>query len=130
MLDQLSPFTPRPLRLLIVDDMPQVWQDLGLLLTLGGQVEIVGNAANGLEAVQKVAALAPDVVLLDLAMPVMDGFAAAREIKTHWPGCRVIALSVHSYPAARQAAASAGMDDFVEKGAPVQELLKKIGLPV
>lgn len=125
------PDTPCPsgrlLRVLIVDDMPQVWQDLGLLLTLTGQVEVVGDAANGREAIQQVAALSPDVVLLDLAMPVLDGFEAAREIKTRWPGCRVVALSVHSYSAARQAAARAGVDDFIEKGALFEEILRKIG---
>jgi DNA-binding NarL/FixJ family response regulator len=118
----------RLVRVLIVDDMPQVWQDLGLLLTLTGQVEVVGDAANGLEAIRQVAALSPDVVLLDLAMPVLDGYAAAREIKARWPGCRVVALSVHSYLAARQAAALSGVDDFIEKGAPVGEILQKIGL--
>jgi DNA-binding NarL/FixJ family response regulator len=92
-------------------------------------VEVVGEAANGLEAIRQVAALSPDVVLLDLEMPVLDGYQAAQEIKTRWPGCRVVALSVHSYIAARQAAALAGVDDFIEKGAPFDEILQKIGLP-
>ncbi len=122
---QLAPVT-RPVRLLIVDDMPQVWQDLAFLLSLAGHIEVVGEAADGQEAIRLVAALSPDVVLMDLAMPGLDGFQATRAIKARWPACRVVALSVHGYPAARQAAFRAGVDAFVEKGAPLAELLERI----
>ncbi len=119
---------PRLLRLLIVDDAPEVRRDLHLLLSLCGAVEVAGEAANGREALQQTEHLRPDVVLLDLEMPVMDGYEAARQIKACWPNCRVVAFSVHSYPSARQKAARAGVDDFIEKGAPLQEILQKIGL--
>ncbi len=116
------------LRLLIVDDASEVRRDLRLLFSLSGGVEVAGEAANGLEALKQMDALQPDVVLLDLEMPVMDGYEAARQIKARWPACRVVAFSVYSYPAARQKAAKAGVDDFVEKGAPLPEILQKIGL--
>jgi NarL family two-component system response regulator LiaR len=130
----MNPQTEHPLpkhhrlRLLIVDDNPQVRQDLHLLLGLSEGVDIAGEAANGLEALQQTANLNPDVVLLDLEMPVQDGYEAARQIKTHYPACRVVALSVHSYPAARQKATQAGVDDFIEKGASLHEILAKIGV--
>ena len=116
------------LRLLIVDDVAEVRRDLRLLLTLSGAVEVAGEAANGQEALQQTDALQPDVVLLDLEMPVMDGYEAARQIKACWPACRVVAFSVHSYSSARQKAAVAGVDEFIEKGAPLREILQKIGL--
>ncbi len=126
-LQMTTPSAHRRLRLFIVDDMPDVRRDLGLLLTLSGDLEIAGEASNGQLAVQAFADLKPDVVLMDLEMPVMDGYAAARQIKARWPETRVVALSVHSYPTARQKASQSGCDDFIEKGAPLQEILRKIG---
>jgi DNA-binding NarL/FixJ family response regulator len=114
------------MRILIVDDMPMVRQDLRLLLELSGEQEVVGEAAEGREAVLQAEALHPEVVLMDLEMPVMDGYEASRQIKTRWPACRVIALSMHSYPQARQKASQAGVDAFIEKGAPLSKILRII----
>ncbi len=126
-----QPFAPSPcpqhLRLLIVDDVYDVRRDLRLLITLSGKLEVAGEAANGRDALRLVESLLPDVVLLDLEMPVMDGYETARQIKARWPDCRVVAFSVHSYPAARQKAAGAGVDEFIEKGASLDEILQKIG---
>ncbi len=125
---QASPSTSnrRLRRVLIVDDTPQVRQDLSLLLQLTGEMEVVGEAANGFEAIGQAEALRPDVVVLDLEMPVMDGYEAAHQIKTRWPACRVIALTVHDGEAERQTAAQAGVDAFIVKGAPVDALVKAI----
>ena len=119
------------IRVLIVDDMAQVRRDLRTVLPLAGQaaglqIEIVGEAGNGQEAIQRAAALEPDVVLMDLEMPVMGGYEATRQIKAHCPACRVIALTVHGYEAARQQAIQAGVDDFIVKGAPVDSLVQAI----
>jgi DNA-binding NarL/FixJ family response regulator len=118
-----------PRRLLIVDDVAEVRADLRTLLDLAGGIEIVGEAANGVEAVQQVQAIHPDVVLIDLEMPLMNGYDATRKIKMHSPDSRVIALSIHGYPAAQAQARAAGVDAFIIKGAPlsdlVQEILKK-----
>lgn len=119
-------------RVLIVDDAPGVRQDLRMLLTLAGNmdaghpIEIVGEAANGLEAVELVQVLKPEAVLLDLDMPIMDGYEAARQIKALAPSCRVVALTVHGYPEARQKASQAGVDGFIVKGSPVEIILQSI----
>jgi len=125
-LGSQSSSNPHRPRVLIVDDMPQVCQELRLLLSLTGELEIVGEAANGAEAISQVEALCPDAVVIDLEMPVMDGCEAARQIKAHWPACRVIALTVHDYEAARQRAFQAGVDIFMVKGAPVAALVQAI----
>ena len=113
-------------RVLIVDDSPQVRQELRTLLTLAGDIEIVGEAADGLEAIRLAEALQPEVVLMDLEMPVLDGYEAARQIKSRWPACRVVALTVHGYEAARQKASQAGVDVFLVKGASVETLVQAI----
>jgi DNA-binding NarL/FixJ family response regulator len=116
-------------RLLIVDDVQQVRTELLTLLSLVGNIEIVGQATNGLEAVNQVESLQPDVVLMDLEMPGMNGYEAARQIKKHSPATRVIALTVHDYSAARERASLFGADAFIVKGSSleslVQEILKK-----
>jgi len=120
-------FADRPAqRVLIVDDSPQVRQELRTLLTLAGDIEIVGEAADGLEAIRLAEALQPEVILMDLEMPVMDGYEAARQIKSRWPACRVVALTVHGYEAARQKASQAGVDVFLVKGVSVETLVQAI----
>ena len=113
-------------QVLIVDDSPQVRQELRTLLPLAGDIEIVGEAADGQEAVRLVQALQPEVVLMDLEMPVLDGYEAARRIKAGFPSCRVVALTVHGYEAARQKASQSGVDVFLVKGGSVDTLVQAI----
>jgi DNA-binding NarL/FixJ family response regulator len=113
-------------RVLVVDDVSRVRRDLRDLLTLTDGIEVVGEASDGHEAIQQTQMLHPDVVLMDLEMPVLDGYSATRQIKADYPAARVIALSIHDYDAARQKAFQAGVDDFVEKGAPPAALLRAI----
>jgi DNA-binding NarL/FixJ family response regulator len=113
-------------RVLIVDDSPQVRQELRTLLPLVGDIKVVGEAADGRQAIQMAEALQPQVILMDLEMPVLDGYEATRQIKAHCPGCRVVALTVHGYEAAQQKAMAAGVDDLVIKGAPVETLVQAI----
>jgi len=117
------------IRVLIVDDMAQVRRDLCTVLPLAGQaaglqIDVVGEAGNGREAVQQAAALQPDVVLMDLEMPVMGGYEATRQIKACSPDCRVIALTIHGDETVRQKASQVGVDDFVVKGAPINSLIQ------
>lgn len=113
-------------RILLVDDAEPVRWDLRTVLTLSGNLEIVGEAANGLEAMRLTESLRPDVVLMDLEMPVMNGYEATRLIKALCPSCRIIALTVHGYSEARQKATQAGVDAFIEKGAPVESIVRSI----
>lgn len=113
-------------RVLIADDNPQVRQELRTLLPLAGDVEIVGEAADGQEALRLAQALQPEVVLMDLEMPVLDGYEATRQIKASSPSCRVVALTVHGYEAARQKASRSGVDVFLVKGGSVENLIQAI----
>jgi len=127
MVSGVSEWTDRSgRRVLIVDDSPQVRQELRTLLPLAGDIEIVGEAADGLEAIRLAEALRPQVVLIDLEMPVLDGYEATRQIKIRCPSCRVVALTVHGYEAARQKASQAGVDVFLVKGAPLEALVRAI----
>jgi DNA-binding NarL/FixJ family response regulator len=110
-------------KLLIVDDVPQVRKELRALLSLVGEVEVVGEAGNGLEAIRLAETLKPDVILMDLEMPVLDGYEATQQIKASQPHCKVIALTVHDYEVARENATQAGVDAFVVKGAPVETII-------
>ncbi len=91
-----------------------------------GGIDVVGEASDGQEAVDLAARLRPDAVLLDLEMPVMDGYEAARRIKQARPSCRVVALTVHGDEAARRNASRAGIDDFVVKGAPLETMTRAL----
>jgi DNA-binding NarL/FixJ family response regulator len=118
-------------RILIADDIAEVRQDLRTVLPLAGSqagisIEISGEAVNGEEAVQQAATLQPDVVLMDLAMPILDGFAATIQIKKQNPTCRVVVLTVHDYESTRQQALQSGVDAFVVKGASVERLVQII----
>jgi DNA-binding NarL/FixJ family response regulator len=114
------------IRILIVDDMPQVRRDLRTALTLAGNIDLIGEAGDGAQAVEQERALTPDVVLMDLNMPVMDGYTATAKIKARRPDCRVIAFSVHGGEDDRLKAAQAGVDMFVIKGTSLQELFAAI----
>ena len=113
-------------RVLIVDDIPQVREDLRTLLTLVGGIEVVGVAINGLDGVRQAAAIRPEVVLMDLEMPVLDGYEATRQIKSLDPACRIITLTIHDEPQPRQKAIRSGADAFIVKGAPVETLVQAI----
>jgi DNA-binding NarL/FixJ family response regulator len=114
------------IRVLIVDDMEEVRQDLNTFLTLAGDLEIVGEARDGLEAVRLAETLQPQVVLMDLEMPVMDGYTATRQIKAGQPSCRVIALTIHAGQAEQDRAVSAGADSLIVKGASLDTLMEAI----
>jgi DNA-binding NarL/FixJ family response regulator len=108
-------------RVLIADDQRPTRQGLrALLALLPHPVEVIGEAANGQDAVRLTIANRPDVVLMDMRMPVMDGLEATRRIKSQWPEVKVIALSM--YPLYRAQAHAAGADVFLLKGCTAEEL--------
>jgi len=81
------------IRVLLVDDQALFCEGLRTLLDLQPDIEVVGEARNGREAIECVARAAPDVVLMDMQMPVLDGVAATRDIRAHHPNTQVIALT-------------------------------------
>ena len=81
------------IRVLLVDDQALFCEGLRTLLDLQPDIEVVGEANNGREAIECVARAAPDVVLMDMQMPVLDGVAATRDIRAHHPNTQVIVLT-------------------------------------
>jgi DNA-binding NarL/FixJ family response regulator len=118
---------PAPVRLLVADDRARTRRALRALFATRAGVELVGEAADGEEALAAVARLRPDAVLLDVRMPRLDGLAATALIKARWPGVRVVAHSLAEE--LRAEALAAGADAFVPKGAPPQELLEALAEP-
>ena len=118
---------PPPQRILIADDQRPARKGLHALLSLCPDVEVIGEAVDGQDAVDQVAEQQPDVVLMDLRMPVMDGLEATRRIKSQMPGVRVVMLTLRAE--CESEALAAGADDFVVKGAPTEALWSAIGSP-
>jgi DNA-binding NarL/FixJ family response regulator len=103
-------------KLLIVDDNALVRQLLRTCLEKDSDWDVCGEAQNGQEAVTKVKQLKPDVVILDLQMPVMDGLEAAREIHVVAPGTVMVMFTMHSSPQLLREAHAAGIKDVISKG--------------
>src|SRR5512136_3258318 len=102
------------LRILIADDHPVIVEGLRRILD-GPEFEVVGVASNGRELMQAAAELQPDVIITDVAMPMLNGIDAAREIRKHFPMSRVVFLTMHSELAYAEAALAAGASGYVLK---------------
>jgi len=112
------------IQVLIVDDRPRSRDGLRALLATCPEVEVVGEAVNGQEAVRAVEKRRPNVILMDARMPVMDGLEATRLIKSKWPEVRVVVLTMYSVY--RDDALAVGADGFLIKGCPASDLLAAI----
>jgi DNA-binding NarL/FixJ family response regulator len=113
---------PARIRVLLVDDHAVVRRGLRGFLELLDDIEIVGEAADGLEAVALAGSLAPDVVLMDLLMPVMDGIAATGEIKQRFPDIEVVALTSFIEEERVTAALEAGASGYLLKDADADDV--------
>jgi DNA-binding NarL/FixJ family response regulator len=105
----------RPIRVLIADDQAPFATMLETILADDEEVEVVGRAGNGKEAVDLAASLEPDVVLMDLTMPVMDGLEATRRIRECSPSARILMLTESSLRGDAVRAERAGADGYVPK---------------
>lgn len=114
----------KQMQILVVDDQARARQSMKALLSTLPQVSEIREAANGQEAIQSAAEYRPDVILMDIVMPVMDGLEATRLIKINHPSVKVIVLSMYGDYEAK--AAAAGADAFVTKGEPPSRLLSTL----
>ncbi len=114
------------IRLVLVDDQGTVRQGLKMRLLLESDITVVGEASNGKEALALVQQLRPDVVLMDIEMPVMDGITATAALCTVIPQSAVVMLSIHSDSITRARAQKVGAVAFVEKHGSTEELLTAI----
>ena len=116
----------RKIKVLIADDHALVRDGIRALLALVSNVEVVGEAANGKEAIEKVRELTPDVVLMDLAMPILGGLEATRRIRREFPGTKVLALTQYEDSDSVIPVIEAGACGFVTKVAAFSELASAI----
>jgi len=116
----------KKIRVLIVDDHTLVRDGIRALLALATDIEVVGEAANGKEALERVKELAPDVVLMDLAMPIMGGLEATRRIRKEFPGTKVLALTQYDDSDYVIPVVEAGARGFVTKMSAFSDLASAI----
>ena len=105
----------RPVRVLIADDEPLFVETVEALLAGDERVEVVGTAANGQQAVELATALTPDVTLMDISMPILDGIEATRRIRERVPNACVLVLTGSSISADVDRARQAGVAAFLTK---------------
>ena len=114
------------IRVLLVDDQPAVLQGLRMRMALEADLNVVGVAGDGQQAISVAKACEPDVVVMDVEMPIMDGIAATAKIHGLLPETAVIMLSIHDNPQLRNKAKSAGAAAYVEKSEGINALLEEI----
>ncbi|GAA2242936.1 response regulator transcription factor [Kitasatospora cystarginea] len=114
------------IRLLIVDDHPVVRDGLSSMFERDPEFEVLGQAADGAEAVRLAEELRPDVVLMDLRMPVMDGVGATRELAARGSGARVLVLTTYDTDSHVLPAIEAGATGYLLKDAPRDDLLRAV----
>jgi DNA-binding NarL/FixJ family response regulator len=115
-----------PVRVLIADDERLFVDALELILEADERIEVVGRALDGIEAVALAKELEPDVVLIDLSMPRVDGFRAIEAILAEDPGCRVLVLTGSADPADVEKARAAGAHGYLTKERIADELVPRV----
>jgi NarL family two-component system response regulator LiaR len=115
-----------PIRVMIVDDHTMVRKGLAAMLKVKPDLKLVGEASNGQEALQVCEAVRPDVILMDLVMPRMDGTAAIRAVRRQWPGVRVIVLTSFKERDLVQRALQAGAISYLLKNVSSDDLAQAI----
>ncbi|MFM2313829.1 MAG: hypothetical protein RLZZ04_3105 [Cyanobacteriota bacterium] len=128
-----QPITPnqnnsvaRTLKLLLVDDQKSIQMKLQEMLSSEAELQIVGTADDGETAIAQIESLQPDVVLLDIEMPKMNGIQATEIVAQRFPNCRVLILSSHEDQEYVQQAIAAGADGYILKNAPAADLVMAI----
>lgn len=120
----MEPRGPKPLRIVLADDHDIVRAGLKSLLAQRPEWTVCGEASNGLEAVSKVVELTPDVVVLDITMPVMSGLEAAVKIRRLAPGTRIVILSMHDAVVMEGLLKLSAPDAYVSKTTANEDLVR------
>lgn len=126
----MQPKTPEvvsnKIRVMIADDHAVIREGLKLLITSCEDMEVVGEACNGHQAVQMALSLRPDVIVLDVAMPLLNGMEAARQIVRDWPKARVLILSSYREDEHVRTSLNNGVSGYVAKHSAMQEVIQGI----
>jgi YesN/AraC family two-component response regulator len=112
------------LRIMIVDDSLHTRHALKALLSQQSEIKVIAEASNGADAIKLLRSQIPDLILMDVRMPVMDGLEATRIIKRDWSQIKVVILSM--YPDYQAEALAAGADAFLIKGCALEEMITAI----
>ena len=115
-----------PVRVVVADDADGVRELTCLLLEMDGDFQVVGRARDGAEAIELARAGRPDLVLLDVAMPVLDGIAALPRLRAELPEARLVVFTGFRESALEREARGAGADAVIEKGLGVQTLVQTL----
>jgi DNA-binding NarL/FixJ family response regulator len=118
--------SPAPLRVLIADDHPLFAEAIAITLEADKRIEIVGFAQDGKEAIELVSELRPDIVLMDLNMPVVDGFEATRRLTKVCPESKIVVVTAATEPDDSQRALEAGASAYLRKGCYAADLFQTI----
>ena len=114
--------SPQTYRIVVAEDEKEFLDALSRLLTVDGRFDVVGRARNGREAVELARELGPDLVVMDIEMPVLDGIEATRLLQETAPGLPVVAISGHDYEERVLEIRDAGAVDYVRKSRVDEEL--------
>jgi DNA-binding NarL/FixJ family response regulator len=117
---------PRKIRVLVVEDQPKILKNLLKLLSRVEQIEVAGSAMNGQGALDAAAGLAPDLMLLDLGLPDIDGIEVTRRVKEKWPAMEVLIFTVFDEEEKVLGAVKAGAGGYLLKGAPIGKVAEAI----
>jgi two-component system nitrate/nitrite response regulator NarL len=117
---------PQTIRVLVADDHPLFAEALEAILSGDGRIEVVGRAKNGAQAVEKALSLAPDVILMDISMPIMDGVEATRRIRDRISGACVLMLTGSNSKTDIDRSRQAGAAGYITKDRIASELVDAI----
>lgn len=115
-----------PIRVIVADDHTILREGVCSLLALQSDIEVVGEASDGAEALELLGRAAVDVVIMDMVMPRMNGLEATREIKRRWPGVKILILSMYDDDAYVQQVIQAGASGYVLKRVATEDLVQAI----
>lgn len=117
---------PKMARIVLADDHELIRRGLRSLIEANKDWLICGEAGNGQEAVERVVELKPDLVILDVTMPILNGLQAARQIRERAPKTKILILSMHDSPQLANEAVRLGADAYLVKSGPQAQLLETI----